>query len=107
MRIKYDIDFTLGAMEYIDVTWKHSNTYDPVRLVSELGPDRFETRKIEFFPDGRVGFASSECSSLDTRLGEMAVPPLTEINEETQFCGVYLTAEEFENLWCKYANLRT
>ena len=88
-----------NAMEYIDVKWLHSNPEDPVRLVSELGPGRFETRKLEFFPDGRVGFAAKVGSTHGTRLGERPVPPLAEINVQTEFSGNGITASDFEALW--------
>ena len=89
-------------MEYIDVKWLHSNLEDPVRLVSELGPGRFETRKLEFFPDGRVGFAAKAGSTHGTRLGERPVPPLAEINVQAEFSGTEITASDFENLWDQY-----
>lgn len=40
-------------MKYIDVAWRHDFADEPVRLVSELDELRFETRKLEFFRDGR------------------------------------------------------
>jgi hypothetical protein len=86
-------------MEYIDVKWRHSNPEDPIRLVSELGPGRFETRKLEFFPDGRVGFAEKTGSSHGTHLGEKPVPPLPEINLQAEFSGTEITASDFEMLW--------
>jgi hypothetical protein len=56
-------------MEYIDVKWLHADPEYPIRLVSEIGPDRYETRKIELFLDGRVNYASGLGSSGNTRLG--------------------------------------
>jgi len=86
-------------MEYISVIWKHSHRDEPVRLVSELDDERFEVRKLEFFPDGSAGFASKECDSAGTRLGEFAVPPLAEINDDPQFEGFSITQNEFDQLW--------
>ena len=42
-------------MHYIDTAWKHSFPKEPVRIVSELDANRWETRKLEFYADGRVG----------------------------------------------------
>lgn len=88
-------------MRYIDVQWRHEDGNDPIRLVSELDDDRSEVRKLEFYADGRIGFASQTESSGDTRLGEGAVPSLSEINSDRQFVGVEIEATAFEKLWTK------
>ena len=90
-------------MSYIDVQWFHNFESEPIRLVSELNEDRLETRKLEFFRDGKVGFASASSSSSGTDLGLMDVPMLAEINLDPQFRGVEISANEFEVLWEKYA----
>jgi hypothetical protein len=87
------------AREYIDVRWIHSNADDAVRLVSELDADRYETRKLEFFLDGRVGYASKDRASDATRLGKVPVPPLAEINAQAEFSGIAIGAVDFEALW--------
>jgi len=89
-------------VEYIDVRWLHSNPEYPVRLVSEIGPDRYEVRKIELYLDGRVGYASKRVSSSDTRLSETTIPPLAEINAQSEFSGIEITASDFETLWDEY-----
>lgn len=50
----------------IDVLWKHACESEPVRLVSVLARNRYEVRKLEFFRDGRVGFAHETMSVLGT-----------------------------------------
>ena len=91
-------------MEYIDVQWEHSAADEPVRLVSELDENRAEVRKLEFFADGRVGFASLSASLGGTVLGEGAVPSLVEINADPQFAGRSMEAAEFEELWTLHAD---
>jgi hypothetical protein len=86
-------------MEYIDVLWKHENPNSPIRLVSELGEDRFEIRKLEFFVDGTLGFAWEYGSTQNTELGDVPVPTLEEINSNPKFQGVKITNTEFEILW--------
>ncbi len=86
-------------MEYIDVTWNHTNMSYPIRLVSELGSDRYEIRKLEFYQNGQVGFATEELSSLGAELSEKPIPLLEVINSDLEFKGKYITAEEFEGLW--------
>ncbi|WP_439893095.1 DUF6881 domain-containing protein (plasmid) [Ralstonia sp. 25C] len=88
--------------EYIDVQWRHSSDADPTRLVSELDVQRMEIRKLEFFGDGRVGYASADHTSHGTALGLLPVPPLAEINADPQFVGVGITAAEFSALWLKH-----
>ena len=86
-------------MNFIDVKWHHSNRSAPVRLVSELDAKRNETRKLEFFADGRVGYASERTSAHGTALGIEPVPPLEEINAQTEFEGTAINSTQFEQLW--------
>ncbi|WP_307510699.1 hypothetical protein [Variovorax sp. W1I1] len=89
--------------QFIDVLWKHEDNEDPVRLVSELGEDRCELRKLEFFPDGTVDAADSDRETPRTRLGIGAVPSLDEINQDPQFEVVAITEEAFEAMWLEHA----
>ncbi len=91
-------------MEYIDVLWLHKHESEPTRLVSELNRDRMETRKLEFFSNGKVDFASLDVSIHGTRLGEVPVPPLEEINQDPEFRGVPITSLTFEELWRAHAH---
>ena len=90
-------------MEYLDVQWRNAPDLEPVRLVSELDKHRQEIRKLEFFPNGTVGFATVDVSSRGTELSVTPVPTLEEINRDSQFVGSVMTAREFEELWNKYA----
>ena len=89
-------------MRYIDVEWIHDHDDEPVRLVSEIGPDEFEVRKIEIYRDGNVGFADKNREVGNARLGIVEVPSLTEINSQLEFRGSEISCEMFENLWSKY-----
>jgi hypothetical protein len=42
-------------MIYLKVKWNHSFSDEPVLLYSELDRKRWELRKIEVFPNGRMG----------------------------------------------------
>jgi len=90
-------------MRYIDVTWYHAHDEEPVRLISEIDGSGFETRKLEFYRDGRVGWAERCASHLGTDLGIEPVPSLAEINKDPQFVGVKLEAAAFEALWKRHA----
>ncbi|MNK38403.1 hypothetical protein D3C87_569920 [compost metagenome] len=86
-------------MRYIDVTWFHENKADPVRLMSELDRNGYETRKLEFFIDGGVGFAHVTAASMAVELGSVPVPPLDEINAHAEFSGVEICQADFEQAW--------
>ncbi|WP_414056270.1 DUF6881 domain-containing protein [Paraburkholderia hospita] len=67
--------------------------------MSLLDRNCYEIRKLEFFRDGRVGFADERRWMWDTRLGTLPVPALTAINTDPQFEARETTLEEFETLW--------
>lgn len=90
--------------QYIDVLWKHKEDEDPVRLVSELGIDGFELRKLEFSPDGTVDSADGNRETRRTRLGIVATPSVDEINQDPQFEAVAITEEAFEAMWLEHAS---
>jgi hypothetical protein len=86
-------------MRYIDVKWLHENEGDPVRLVSEMDLDGYETRKLEFFTNGDIGFACPSGATLGVELGVAPVPSIEEINAIDQFEGTEICAADFETLW--------
>jgi hypothetical protein len=89
-------------MRYIDVNWLHDLDDEPYRLVSEIGPDQYETRKLEFFRKGEVGYASSEVHTEITMLGIAEVPAIEEINSQDEFQGQNISKQQFEQLWKKH-----
>ena len=91
-------------MRYIDASWIHDLHDDPVRLVSEIDEGHLETRKLEFFRNGSVTFATSDSGTGNTKLGEIEVTSLDDINKEKEFNGVELSLDEFETLWSKYTS---
>ena len=88
-----------SEMHYIDVQWIHSDEAEPVRLMSELDGERFETRKLAFFRDGRVEHADATFSTDRTELGQVAVPALAEINGDAEFHGIGIERDVFEAEW--------
>ncbi len=89
---------------FIDVAWKHDFEADPIRLVSQLDNQRYEVRKLEFFRDGRVGYADGHKSTMGTQLGKLPVPPLIEINSDVQFDARIIESTLFNHLWSKHAS---
>ncbi len=84
---------------YLMVVWRHEHADEPVLLYSELDGERWETRKVEIFRDGRVGLASEEVEIGGSMLGDVAVPPLDEIAEEAEFEPRVIGEAEFEAIW--------
>ena len=85
---------------YLYAKWKSAPADSPVEFYSELDPQRWEVRKVEVFPDGRMGYASSAASSNDgTRLAIVALPPIDEIARQIEFDARPISAEAFEAVW--------
>ena len=84
---------------YLYSKWKDSPAGCPVEFYSELDDFRYETRKVEVFKDGKLGFASSAVASDDTQLGIVPVPPMSEIISQTEFESREISQREFEDKW--------
>ena len=89
----------MGENIYIRVRWLHDFQDEPVDLWSELDRGRFETRKLEIFRGGTVGFASATESAHGTYLGEIAMPPLEEIAQNPAFVPEEISQDAFERRW--------
>lgn len=90
-------------MRYIDVKWLHQNSECPIRLVSEIDSDGYEIRKLEFFEDGRAGFACAATSQQGVELGTVSVPSIVEINAMEEFEGKEISQADFDALWAAVA----
>jgi hypothetical protein len=88
-------------MIYIKVKWNHSFPDEPVLLYSELDRERWEVRKVEIFPGGRMGYAGPGVAVGGTERGSVPVPPLEQIAEEPEFEPATITQAEFDEIWAK------
>lgn len=86
-------------MYYVKVTWEHDSPDDPVVYLSELGEDRYETRKIQFYRDGRAEWADEDHETATVGVSEIPFPPLDQISSQPEFTAEVITREEFENAW--------
>jgi hypothetical protein len=86
-------------MQYLKVKWIHTNPEYPVWLYSELDNDRWETRKVEVFSNGTIGFADSAESFGTTELGIEPIPRLEEIVSDPQFLPEEISRNEFDEIW--------
>lgn len=86
-------------MKYILVKWLHHFDNEPILLYSELDDSRFEIRKVEIFPNGKIGYASKFEEFGPARLGTEPVPPISEIAKDPEFDPKEITQDEFEKVW--------
>lgn len=84
---------------YIYSKWKQAQTGFPVEFYSELDAQRYETRKVEIFSDGRRAFAAHDQSTHGTRLGIIPVPPIAELKLNHEFDTKEIRQEVFEQQW--------
>ncbi|MER8199226.1 hypothetical protein AB0407_35890 [Streptomyces microflavus] len=86
-------------MRYVKVAWVHDFADDPVLYLSELGDDGHETRKVQFYRDGRSEWADGSFETATVGLSEIPFPPLEEISSQPEFTAQVITPEEFERAW--------
>jgi hypothetical protein len=87
------------SFTYLRVLWLHLHPNEPIDLWSELDGDRYETRKLEFFPDGRIGYADKSDAAHGTQLGIEVMPTFEEIASQAEFKPEILTRDAFESMW--------
>ena len=68
-------------------------------IYSELDHERWELRKVEIFPDGRMLYADPEVEFEETGLGQMPLPSLEEIAADPEFEPEVISKVEFEKIW--------
>jgi hypothetical protein len=91
----------MSSNRFLSVRWLHDYPREPVLLVSEIGSDGFEVRKVEIFRDGTKGYASREESIGMTWLGERPVPRIEEIASNPEFEPNWITESDFNTIWVK------
>lgn len=84
---------------YIYSNWKNSPEGYPNEFYSELDNTRIETRKVEIFKDGKLGYASKTKSTGKTRLSAEPVPTMEELLSQTEFAIKEISKQEFETKW--------
>ncbi|WP_369796949.1 hypothetical protein [Cupriavidus sp. WS] len=69
------LDGRSAELMRFEFRWFHLFYGEPTRLVSGLGEQRMEARKLELFRDGRVGYVCAGHAAYGTELGLVPVPP--------------------------------
>ena len=87
---------------YERLEWIHHHEDEPHFIYSELDDERYETRKIEFFADGRLVKVSEDRPERgSTGLAVLPMPSVEEVNaiRAEEFHAEEIGPAEFENLW--------
>jgi len=95
-------DTRLGVelmLRYQKVSWKHELSDEPVILYSEISDQGTETRKVDEYRDGRLGYSDGHRSQGSTFLSEKTMPTLEEIARQPEFAPAAITRDEFEEVW--------
>lgn len=86
-------------MEYVKVAWEHDFPDEPVIYLSELGEDRYETRKVQLYRDGRADWADEHHETATVGLSEISFPSVEEISRQPDCRAEQISSEEFEQAW--------
>ena len=86
-------------MEYLHVQWRSDLPHQPTDIYTELDDDRWETRKVEVFADGRIQYADGTDSTGKTDLGELPSPPLSERRHIDGLTTTVIDKATFEHMW--------
>jgi len=89
-------------MKYIKVEWLHDFVDEPSDLYYEMDENRFESRKVEIYKNGKVGYADANKEVGGARLGFLQIPDITVIGEDPEFRPKEISKEEFESIWNRF-----
>ncbi|MFM1652558.1 DUF6881 domain-containing protein [Brevibacillus sp. B_LB10_24] len=80
----------------------------PNIIICEIGEDGYETRKIEFFDQGKIGYAYDDIvycefdTAYPTGLSDQPSPNIDEYNQNSVFLAIKVSKEYFELAWKKF-----
>jgi len=86
-------------MTYLKVKWIHAYDDQPVLIYSELDDERWELRKVEIFPDGRMLYADPQVEFEETGLSTMPLPSFEKIAADPVSEPEVISKAEFEKIW--------
>lgn len=96
----------IATFTYVSVDWIHSHPDEPYKFFCELDSQRYETRKLVFYKNEAVGYASEHVEHLDFLSPEPYPDDLQYIfdqsNDYEVFVGTEIGKEVFELLWDRY-----
>ncbi|WP_345584275.1 DUF6881 domain-containing protein [Streptomyces prasinosporus] len=86
-------------MEYWRVEWHHDFDGEPVVLYSEIGPGRWETRRVQGYRAGRLLRADAEHEAGDVFLAEVPFGDIGDVAAQEEFSARVIDRREFEDVW--------
>ena len=86
-------------MPYYQFEWHHAYSDEPISIYSEVDDDGWESRKVELFRDGSVGYADGARQRGTTGLAEVKFPSVEEIAVQPEFKPRLISRDEFEAVW--------
>ncbi|MCA6095042.1 hypothetical protein LE181_23080 [Streptomyces sp. SCA3-4] len=88
-------------MEYWSVVWHHDFAEEPILLLSEVGEDGYENRKVVEFRDGRLLKADGQHEGRMVGLSEIPVGAIEEVAAQPEFSAQFISRHEFEEAWAR------
>jgi hypothetical protein len=86
-------------VRYVKTSWHHAFDDEPVLIYSELDEDRYETRKVEVFRDGRSEWCDENHQTDSIGLSEIPFPTADEVSALPEFDVEEISSTEFERVW--------
>jgi hypothetical protein len=86
-------------MEYRHVKWRHDLPHQPTDIYTELDDDRWETRKVEVFADGRIQYSDGVDSTGNTDLSDVQAPTPEEASNNDVLTTTEIDEATFEHMW--------
>ncbi|GAA2409793.1 hypothetical protein GCM10010420_42980 [Streptomyces glaucosporus] len=86
-------------MEYWRVEWHHDFGGEPVLFFHEIGPDRWETRRVQGYQDGRLLRADAGHEAGDVLLAEVPFGDIADVAAQEEFSARVIDRHEFEAVW--------
>lgn len=93
-------------MKYLKCDWRQNSPSYPTLIYVEVDQDNFELRKLEFFLDGNIGYATQKKNYGKTELSSIKTPDIEEINSYEGLTVLEITKEEFERVWSNNVDVK-
>lgn len=86
-------------MRYWKVYWHHDFPDEPIAIYSEIGTDDYESRRVEEFRNGRVGWADKDREHGGTSLTHVKFENIEDVRAQPEFSAFVIAEGEFEGAW--------
>ncbi|MBK6435912.1 MAG: hypothetical protein IPF83_08660 [Rhodanobacteraceae bacterium] len=86
-------------MKHVLVQWIPTIEAESIFVALELDDRGLEARRVEVFPDGRIGYADGNHSVDGAELSVIPTPHARNINAQTPFVAKDISLEDFERYW--------